>query len=53
MYSLMTYNKLPDYLKQMLYYMSRFQNCYKAKAVSQNSVSADMEYCCIDTEKMT
>lgn len=33
--------------------MSRSQNCDKAKAASQSSVSADTEHRCIDIAKMT
>lgn len=38
---------------QNIYEYSCFQNCYKAKAVTQNSVSADTGYCCTGIAKMT
>lgn len=44
MQPLITYTKQLGYFKQMLFYMSRFQNCYKANAAWQNSVSTDTEY---------
>lgn len=44
MHPLITYSKQLGYFKQMLYCMSRFQNCYKAKAAWWSSVSADTEY---------
>lgn len=44
MHPLITYNKQLGYFKQMLYHMSRFQNCSKAKAALWHSASPDTEY---------